>query len=394
MIRVGIGRGGFKSRGGGNGPPPPPFSAGAISASPGVEKVTVNRTVSPNAPVTLQTLYRSTAAGVLGAPVLSFVGSFPFVDNVPSGASYHYTLRVTSAGGAVADTPQIGAVPQAAGGGGADPWSTAGMTVRAQHNFSDGLMGPFAVSPSYQADVSVVEGPPGMGMSAQLRYHRPPGAVGSRDVNRSFGAPNMHLWGVTWGWRIRMEGTVYLPRPHLDVDGGLVDYQSTQNQQKLGYWYFDNYNNNHDNLAFLLDGGPTWESPQRLRIVTGIFNLPESDPRFNRFHDYTGIEVPWETPLKLAFDQRINHKGVADGSYRFYINDALVRQRNDYEAFLGGAYDEVILGIQFGQQQQCNIAPELGNSAGGNSSSGCGFGAFDWLRFWTDVSILTQPPGE
>lgn len=355
-------------------PVTPALSAGTITATAGDGQVTISRVTAPSGAITTRTLYRSTAAGTLGAEVTTFTGTFPFTDSGrQNGTTLYYTLRVSD-GSATADTPQTAGVTPAA--------STS--TLIMSHDWEDNTWGPI-VTPSQgdPADYSIVTAPAwfGTGKVAAIRYHRDSTSEEELDPNRAFyiekpGFANFSGTGMTFGG----EGYV-----EFDLGFDVPTYSgflSTDMQCKIVYPQWGNTNNDGGSPREdwgLTSWGRVDGSGLDFQAITGSMMSPSHRQTTPQGPHIGGLN--WQEKHRLAFGWRINSASeVADAEWYFWLDDVLRHSRTGFIMFRDPTtIYHTLYQFAVGDQEQGNTNNKLS--------------LFDHTRYFDNLKVYNRRPG-
>jgi hypothetical protein len=195
------------------------------------------------------------------------------------------------------------------------------------HDFDDGTTGELGQWGGYTArPVSVIADPTGSGRGgvAKVAYERDPSGGGSVDVNGGmYFRPNPaggHPSGVGFGDSIYFRADLWFPR----YPGGRPDRPHVD-QRKLLYLKFGESSNRSSSLV-LNSWGRTDGSGLDLALVS---ERTAGDAESN----YGLGGIGWETWHRIEMQLIVNHRGVADGVVRVWLDGRLVKERRGVVIF-------------------------------------------------------------
>jgi hypothetical protein len=338
--------------------------------------VTITETSAPAnaAGAVTRALYRSTTAGQLGTLVSAV--TLPHEDQGrTNGVALYYTLRVSD-GSTTADTPQVSATPQAAGG-------TSALILGA--NFNDNSLGGFAPYHDLGETISVINDPTGSGRGKVLRipYNRPTTST-RLDINANIHPPDqtpglLGSEGLTFGGRGYFAGDFYLPQ------GTLTGAAPEQEQRKLVYPKFGDYNSGayrHD--WAVIAWGRTTSDPRGpgmdLQLISGTKGVG-GEPDYRQWQ-YGIAPLSFATWYRLEMEWQFNTAGLPDAWITIYLDGVQVYHRAN---FMLAAPHPTQPGL-FNRLYNFNIGDQK------QADSSTNLAIFSEGRLWDNIEIRTARP--
>jgi hypothetical protein len=239
-----------------------------------------------------------------------------------------------------------------AGDGGASPTANDRGRLVHGHNFNDGTIGGFGQWGGYTPrPVSIVPDPTGSGRGsvAKVVYERDPAGGGSVDVNGGMyyrpNPPGGHPDGVGFGDSIYFRADLLFPR----YPGGRPARPQID-QRKLLYLKFGDPSNRSSSLV-LNSWGRADGSGLDLALVS---ERTAGDAAV----DYGLGALAWDTWHRLELQLIVNHRGVADGVVRLWLDGQLVKERSGVVIFDPSASPSSDFIYEWGVGNQQQWAPD------------------------------------